>query len=385
MTHNWLLPENVEDILPAQAWHIEMLRRSLLDMFHSHGYRLIVPPLLEYLPSLLTGTGHDMDTKTFKLVDQLSGKTMGLRADITPQAARIDAHLLNRQGVARLCYASSVVHTLPDGLMKTREPLQVGAELFGHAGIEADAEIQLLMLDALRIAGVSKVHLDLGHVGIFRCLMKHGQVSVELEADLFGALQGKDSAALAELAQPLDLVVREALCLLPKLYGDPGVLDEARRQLPAFPEISRALDDLVNIAGQLHGKVAHLCIDLAELRGYHYHSGVVFAAYAEGWANAIAQGGRYDEVGRAFGRSRPATGFSMDLRNLCEGLPTPLLGKGILAPYIQDAVLQDTIATLRAQGEMVVIDLPGHETQRGEYECDRILAMQDGQWKTVKI
>ncbi len=385
MTHNWLLPENVEDILPAQAWHIENLRRRLLDTFHGHGYRLIVPPLLEYLPSLLTGTGHDMDTKTFKLVDQLSGKTMGLRADITPQAARIDAHLLNRQGVTRLCYAASVVHTLPDGLMKTREPLQIGAELFGHAGIEADAEIQQLMLDALRIAGVTKVHLDIGHVGIFRCLMKHGQAPAELEAELFCALQGKDGTALAELAQTLDRPVREALCLLPRLYGSPAVLEEARRQLPDFPGIGEALDDLSSIAGRLHGKVAHLCIDLAELRGYHYHSGVVFAAYAEGWHNAIAQGGRYDEVGQAFGRARPATGFSMDLRSLCEGLAAPALPKGILAPYTQDAELQDTIATLRAQGEMVVTDLPGHETQRGEYECDRMLVAQDGLWKLVNI
>lgn len=385
MKHNWLLPENVEDILPAQAWHIETLRRRLLDMFHGHGYRLVIPPLLEYLPSLLTGTGHDMDTKTFKLVDQLSGKTMGLRADITPQAARIDAHLLNKQGVTRLCYAASVVHTLPDGLMKTREPLQVGAELFGHAGIEADSEIQQLMLDALRIAGVEKVHLDIGHVGIFRCLMKQGQVSAELEAELFSALQGKDGTALAELAQTLDQPVREALCLLPKLYGSPAVLDEARRQLPDFPGIGQALDDLASIASQLQGKVANLCIDLAELRGYHYHSGVVFAAYAEGWANAIAQGGRYDEVGQAFGRARPATGFSMDLRSLCEGSPAPALPKGILAPYIQDAALQDTIAALRAQGEMVIVNLPGHETQRGEYECDRMLVAQNGLWNLVKI
>lgn len=385
MKHNWLLPENVEDILPAQAWHIETLRRRLLDMFHGHGYRLVVPPLLEYLPSLLTGTGHDMDTKTFKLVDQLSGKTMGLRADITPQAARIDAHLLNKQGVTRLCYAASVVHTLPDGLMKTREPLQIGAELFGHGGIEADTEIQQLMLDALQIAGVEKVHLDIGHVGIFRCLMKQGQVAPELEAELFGALQGKDSAALAELAQPLNQKVREALCLLPKLYGAPAVLDEARRQLPDFPGIRQALDDLSAVAGRLQGKVANLCIDLAELRGYHYHSGVVFAAYAEGWANAIAQGGRYDEVGQAFGRARPATGFSMDLRSLCEGLPAPGLPRGILAPYIQDSAIQDTIAALRARGEMVVVDLPGHDAQRGEYECDRMLVAQNGLWNLVNI
>lgn len=385
MTHNWLLPENVEDILPAQAWHIETLRRRLLDMFHGHGYRLIVPPLLEYLPSLLTGTGHDLDTRTFKLVDQLSGKTMGLRADITPQAARIDAHLLNRQGVARLCYASSVVHTLPDGLMKTREPLQIGAELFGHTGIEADIEIQQLMLEAVRIAGVEKVHLDLGHVVLFRCLVQQGQVPPEREAALFSALQGKDNAALNELTQLLPPAVRDALRLLPSLYGDVSILDDARQRLPDFPGIRQALDDLAGIAAQLQGKVAHLSIDLAELRGYHYHSGVVFAAYAKGWANAIAQGGRYDEVGQTFGRARPATGFSLDLRSLCDGLPSPALPQGILAPHIQDAALQDTIAALRARGEMVVIDLPGHEAHRGEHECDRMLVAQDGLWKTVNI
>ncbi|MBS4096678.1 MAG: ATP phosphoribosyltransferase regulatory subunit [Sulfuricella sp.] len=379
-THNWLLPENVEDILPAQAWYIETLRRRLLDLFHGHGYQLIVPPLLEYLPSLLTGSGYDMDTKTFKLVDQLSGRMMGLRADITPQAARIDAHLLNRQGVVRLCYAASVVHTLPDGLMKTREPLQVGVELFGHGGIEADVEVQQMMLDVLEIAGVKQVHLDLGHVGIFRSLMKNGNVSPELEAGLFGALQGKDSAVLVELSQSLAQPIREALCLLPTLYGEVTILEEARRKLPDYPEITEALDDLANIAGQLQGRVVRLCVDLAELRGYHYHSGVVFAAYSEGWANAIAQGGRYDEVGRVFGRSRPATGFSLDLRNLCEGLPVPGLAPSILAPYIQDKVLRDTINTLRAQGETVVVDLPGHEAQQGELDCDRRLVKRDGSW-----
>jgi len=385
MNHNWLLPENVEDILPAKARQIETLRRRLLDMFHANGYQLIVPPLLEYLPSLLTGTGHDMDIKTFKLVDQLSGRLMGLRADITPQAARIDAHLLNRQGVVRLCYAGSVVHTLPDGLMKTREPLQIGTELFGHAGIEADVEIQQLMLEALQIAGVTQVHLDLGHVEIFRSLMAHGNVAPELEAELFGALQGKDGSALVELSRPLDQAVRAALCLLPALYGDPDILSEARRRLPAYPEIGLALDDLANVTMQLQGRVDSLCVDLAELRGYHYHSGVVFAAYSTGWANAIAQGGRYDKVGRAFGRSRPATGFSMDLRSICEQLPTSALPKGILAPYIQDTGLRDTIAALRAQGESVVIDLPGHDAQRFELECDRMLVAHKGSWQIVNI
>lgn len=385
-THNWLLPENVEDILPAQAWHIETLRRRLLDLFHVHGYQFVVPPLLEYLPSLLTGTGYDMDTKTFKLMDQLTGRMMGLRADITPQAARIDAHLLNRQGVVRLCYAGSVVHTLPDGLLKTREPLQIGVELFGHAGIDADVEVQQLMLDVLQIVGVKQVHMDLGHVGIFRCLMKHANVSPELEAELFGALQGKDSTALVELSGELPQTVREALCVLPTLYGDAlSIVDEARHKLPAYPEISAALADLGSIASQLQGRVRRLCVDLAELRGYHYHSGVVFAAYSEGWANAIAQGGRYDEVGRVFGRSRPATGFSLDLRSLCEILPVPELQRSILAPYIQDKALRDTINTLRAQGEIVIVDLPGHEAQQGELECDRRLVKRDGSWQIEEI
>ncbi len=385
-THNWLLPENVEDILPAQAWHIETLRRRLLDMFHAHGYRLIVPPLLEYLPSLLTGTGYDMDTKTFKLVDQLSGRMMGLRADITPQAARIDAHLLNRQGVVRLCYSGSVVHTLPDGLMKTREPLQVGVELFGHGGIEADVEVQQLMLDVLQIVGVKQVHLDLGHVAIFRSLMKHGNVSPELESDLFGALQGKDNAGLAELSCELVEPVRDALRLLPTLFGDAAeIVTQARRQLPGYSEISAALSDLENVVNHLQGRVGRLCIDLAELRGYHYHSGVVFAAYSEGWANAIAQGGRYDKVGQVFGRSRPATGFSLDLRSLCEGLPVPALERSILAPYVQDKDLRDTIDTLRAQGETVIVDLPGHDAQQGELECDRLLVKRGGSWQVENI
>lgn len=385
-THNWLLPENVEDILPAQAWHIETLRRRLLDLFHVHGYRLIVPPLLEYLPSLLTGTGYDMDTKTFKLVDQLSGRMMGLRADITPQAARIDAHLLNRQGVVRLCYSGSVVHTLPDGLMKTREPLQVGVELFGHGGIEADVEVQQLMLDVLQIVGVKQVHLDLGHVAIFRSLMKHGNVSPELESDLFGALQGKDNAGLAELSSELVQPVRDALRLLPILFGEAAeIVVQARRQLPGYPEISAALSDLENVVNHLQGRVGRLCIDLAELRGYHYHSGVVFAAYSEGWANAIAQGGRYDKVGQVFGRSRPATGFSLDLRSLCEGLPVPALERSILAPYVQDKDLHDTINALRAQGETVIVDLPGHDAQQGELECDRLLVKRGGSWQVENI
>ncbi|MDP3482839.1 MAG: ATP phosphoribosyltransferase regulatory subunit, partial [Sulfuricella sp.] len=259
--HNWLLPEYIEDMLPAQALRFERVRRQLLDWFHGCGYQLVVPPLLEYLPSLLSGTGSDMDLKTFKVVDQLSGHLMGLRADITPQAARIDAHLLNRQGVVRLCYAGSVLHALPDGLMQTREPLQIGAELFGHGGIESDVEIQLLMIKALQLAGVGSVQLDLGHVAIFHSLVERAAVPPELEMELFQAMQGKDVPGLAELTASLDEVSREALRLLPRLYGGVETLEAAQRHLTDYPEIGKALDDLRTIGSQVQGSVPNLCFD----------------------------------------------------------------------------------------------------------------------------
>ncbi|MBI3067416.1 MAG: ATP phosphoribosyltransferase regulatory subunit, partial [Betaproteobacteria bacterium] len=312
----WLLPEYIEDILPQEARRIQRLRRALLDLFSVHGFELVVPPLLEYLDSLLTGTGHDLDLKTFKLVDQLSGRTLGLRADITPQVARIDAHLLNRKGVTRLCYCGSVLHTLPSGVNRTREPLQVGAEIYGHARIESDIEIQSLMMKALARAGVKDPYLDVGHVSVFRSLIRRARVGTEQEAELFRAMQAKDAPALRRLARPLDRRTRRALEVLPELYGDAAVLARARRELPAYPEIRRALRDLAAISEKLRPIARIRCFDLAELRGYHYHSGVVFSAYAPGWPDALALGGRYDEVGKAFGRPRPATGFSMDLREL---------------------------------------------------------------------
>jgi ATP phosphoribosyltransferase regulatory subunit len=385
MMHNWLLPEYIEDMLPAQALRFERTRRQLLDWFNACGYQLVVPPMLEYLPSLLSGTGRDMDLKTFKVVDQLSGRLMGLRADITPQAARIDAHLLNRQGVVRLCYAGSVLHTLPDGQMQTREPLQIGAELFGHAGIESDVEIQQLMLKALQLAGIESVQLDLGHVAIFHSLIEHAAVAPEQEVELFQAMRGKDIPALVELTASLNAADRDALRLLPRLYGGMEVLDEAQKRLPDYPEIRQALNDLRTIGSQVQGGVAKLCFDLAELRGYHYHSGVVFAAYAAGWANAVALGGRYDEVGKTFGRPRPATGFSMDLRAVIGALPNLPLPKAILAPYVQDGVLQDKINLLRSKGEIVVLDLPGHEISREELNYDRVLVQSDGGWVVVEV
>jgi ATP phosphoribosyltransferase regulatory subunit len=378
----WLLPEYIEDLLPGEAARVERLRRRILDLFFVHGYELVVPPMLEYVESLLTGTGHDLDLKTFKLVDQLSGRLLGLRADITPQVARIDAHLLNRQGVTRLCYAGTVLHTQPSGLLRTREPMQVGAELYGHAGLESDIEIQMLMLRALRAAGVEGVHLDIGHVSIFRSLIRRAEVTEQLEADLFQVLQAKDVPALRELSSGLDETTRAALLLLPDLYGGEEVLATARERLPRYPEVTACLEALARLGRELRADVNELCFDLAELRGYHYHSGVVFAAYAGNQPEAIARGGRYDEVGRAFGRARPATGFTMDLRELAQIGNSREQPVRVMAPYRpEDAVLQAAIAKLREQGMIVVPDLPGHEAHRGELGCTQELVGNNGTWR----
>jgi ATP phosphoribosyltransferase regulatory subunit len=309
----WVLPEYIEDILPAEAKRIETLRRKILDLFFTQNYELVMPPLLEYVDSLLTGTGHDLELRTFKVVDQLSGRMMGLRADITPQVARIDAHLLNRRGVTRLCYCGSVLHTRPLAPGATREPIQIGAEMFGEAGVAADVEMLELLCSALEAAGVRKARVDIGHVAVFRAIAHEAGVDAEREAELFEALQRKDVPALKELSKKLRARPREALLMLPSLYGGVEVLDEAEKKLPPLPEVKKALATL--------GKLAKACkfpasFDLAELRGYHYHSGVVFDAYCDGVAGAVARGGRYDEVGKAFGRARPATGFSIDLRTL---------------------------------------------------------------------
>jgi ATP phosphoribosyltransferase regulatory subunit len=382
----WLLPEYIEDILPPEAARIERLRRDVLDLFRVHGYELVMPPLLEYMESLLTGTGHDLDLQTFKLVDRLSGRMLGVRADITPQVARIDAHLLNRTGVTRLCYTGSVLHTLPSGMNRTREPLQIGAELYGHAGIESDVEIQRLMMKALGIAHVSGAYLDIGHVGIFRSLVAQARAPEGLESDLFVAMQAKDLPALRGLSRRLDRVSREALIALPELYGGPEVLDRARKCLPDYAEIRAALAGLRALSGELRDVARIRCFDLAELRGYRYHSGVVFAAYAEGCANALALGGRYDEVGKAFGRARPATGFSMDLRELASARPDGAARPGVLAPYLpRDSVLQRSINALRARGEVVIVNLPGHAGSRRELGCDRQLARRAGKWVVQKL
>lgn len=381
----WLLPEFIQDMLPEEAWRIEEMRREVLELMRRSGYQLVAPPLIEYSDSLLINDSADMDLRTFKLVDQLSGRTLALRADITPQVARIDAHLLNRQGVARLCYAGNVVHTQPSGLMRTREPLQIGAELYGHGGIESDLEIQALMLQCLALLDIKQVHLDLGHVGVFHALLKGVDVSEELEQALFVALQQKDVPTISSLVQPLPKERQTALLALPHLYGGIDVIERARGQLPKLPAVEAALDDLQRAATSLNGKVDSIGIDLAELRGYHYHSGMVFAAYHAGSHDAIAVGGRYDDLGKDFGRARPATGFSMDLRQLHGLLPLQALPKTIHAPHLQDTALEAAIEALRAQGEIVVVDLLGEAAFHAELNCDRELVQRDGKWVVVEM
>ena len=379
---NWILPEYIEDILPPEARRIESLRAQLLELFRVHGYELVMPPLLEYLESLLTGTGHDMDLRTFKLVDQLSGRTMGLRADITPQVARIDAHLLNREGVTRLCYCGSVLHTLPAGLTSTREPLQIGAEIYGHGGIESDLEIQRLLEQALKLCKLPDVRLDIGHVAVFRALAQRGGIGPGLEVDLFAALQAKDVSALRALTKGLDKTTRGAVLLLPELYGGREVIARARRELPKYAEITSALADLQALTATEHLPVS---IDLADLRGYHYHSGVAFAAYCARVPNAIALGGRYDGVGKAFGRARPATGFTLYLLELARLAPAEAAPGCVRAPQASEPALDAAVASLRAAGEVVIMQLPGHEHDGGAERCERELVKQKGKWQVRKI
>ena len=314
----WLLPENIEDVLPPKAWKLEGVRRAMLDLFRERNYELVVPPLIEYVDSLLTGAGSDLDLKTFKLVDQLSGRLMGGRADMTPQVARIDAHLLGHNAVNRLCYVGSVLHTVPDGVYHSREPMQMGAELYGVAGVEGDLEILTLMLDALQAAGLKNIQLDIGHVGIYRALADGAEISTEKEKALFKALQSKARDEVSALCADVNPKFGNALVALTQLYGGVETLQAAREVLPDNVHIHAALDALSHLAKSLEGRGIELAFDLAELRGYGYHSGVVFAAYTGGHSRAIALGGRYDEAGKAFGRARPATGFSLDLRELVE-------------------------------------------------------------------
>ena len=380
---HWVLPDHIQDALPAEAAEIERLRRHALDTFRGHGYELVMPPMLEYLDSLSTGVGEDLDLKTFKLVDQLSGRTLGVRADTTPQVARIDAHLLNRRGVTRLCYCGSVLHTLPSTLTATREPLQLGAELYGHDGIEADAEIIRLLANVMKGADLAPARIDLGHVGLFRALMQHGGMDAATEERLFELLRRKDVPALQEALVDADETVRAAVLALPTLYGSLDVLDRAARELPALPEIARALGEIRRLA-QLLGDLP-VCVDLADLRGYHYHNGVVFAAYVEDLPAAIALGGRYDGAGAAFGRERAATGFSLDLRELALRSRVEQRTGAILAPAEDEAALRAEVVRLRAAGEIVVDALPGHTGTWMEAGCDRKLIKRGETWVVTAL
>mgnify|MGYP006194535943 FL=1 len=374
----WVLPDHIADVLPSEARHIEELRRGLLDTARCYGYELVMPPLLEHLESLLTGTGEALDLQTFKLVDQLSGRSMGLRADTTPQVARIDAHLLNRKGVTRLCYCGPVLHTRPDRPHATREPLQFGAEIFGHAGLEADLEALQLARECLRIASVPSTTIDLADVRIVRNLLAGVSVNAQVLSGIHAALAAKDAAELAALTRDFPVESREGLLALLQLYGDQGVLIEAQKAFQRFPGISQVLSNLDWLASRLEG--AAVTFDLADLRGYAYYSGARFAIYAPGASDALVRGGRYDEVGAVFGRNRPAAGFSLDIKQVVGVVSPRALKAAIRAPWGESDEVNAAIAELRTSGETVVCVLPGHESEVDEFHCDRELVQIAGRW-----
>ena len=374
----WILPDHIADVLPSEARHIEELRRGFLDTARSYGYELVIPPLLEHLDSLLTGSGEALDLQTFKLVDQLSGRSMGLRADTTQQVARIDAHLLNRQSVTRLCYCGPVLHAKPDKPHATREPLQFGSEIYGHSGLEADVEILTLARECLEAAGVTDFTTDVADVRIVRRLLDGVEVAPELLRDLHGALARKDGAEIGRLTRAFPESRREGLRALPHLFGDIEVLKEAEQTLGLVPGISGLLGELKRFASMLNAP--RLSFDLADLRGYSYYSGIRFAMFVPGGSDALVRGGRYDEVGSVFGRNRPAVGFSLDVKQIACVTPDRDLRAAIRAPWLESAAANDAIAALRRRGETVVCVLPGCESKVDEFNCDRELVEVSGQW-----
>lgn len=388
---SWLLPEGIETILPDDARHLENLRGKLLELFTCWGYDLTIPPLIDYLDSLLTGSGHDLDLQTFKLTDQLSGEMLGVRADMTPQVAKIDAHNLKHNRPTRLCYVGTVLHTRGDPLEKTRSPMQIGAELYGHAGKESDEEIIRLMLEMLALTGLQNVHLDLGHVGIYRALSKQAGLTALQESELFDVLQRKAKPELQELIASYAIAsdIKALLLQLPELNGDKEILAKARTLFAnSHDTIKQALNDLDAIATTLTQRLPHLTIsfDLAELRGYHYHTGMVFSAFVPNVGKEIARGGRYDNIGAIFGRSRPATGFSADLKLLSalSKQTFPMTKRELIfAPYGHDTALNDTIRDLRAQQKAVIQQLPGQLNNPETLGCTAIL-QQDRQYWVVK-
>ena len=391
MKNHWLLPEGIEEVLPPQAARLEDLCRRIIDLYKGWGYQLVMPPLIEFLESLLTGTGKDLDLNTFKLTDQLSGRLMGVRADTTPQVARIDAHNLKRDVPTRLCYLGTVLHTRPEYHGGSRSPLQVGAELYGHHGKESDAEILCLMLETLMIAGVTGVHVDLGHVGIYQGLVNQAGLSEEQEIELFNILQRKAGSELQELIKSWSLPKKngDMFLYLINANGDASVFREAARYLAAASvKVKHCLKELQSVAEFVQKQLpeAPLYFDLAELRGYHYHTGIVFAAYVPGAGQGIAFGGRYDGIGHAFGRARPATGFSTDIKTLLALSSLPYTGQqGIFAPCKNDPALLKLINKLRRTGEIVISELPGQMGNAKEMGCDRKLVRKAGMWKVVKL
>ena len=384
--NRWLLPEDIADVLPAQARKVETLRRAILDLYQSYGYELVAPPILEFLDSLLMGTGSDLNLQTFKLVDQMSGRTLGLRADITPQVARIDAHLLNRSGVTRLCYAGSVAHARTPVGSSSREDLQLGAEIYGCPSWEADYEAMTLLLKTLSIAGLNKVYLDLSHAGILTGILADQKLDKEAIENLYALLQTKDRPRLSKWAECLPANTAQALMALTELNGPCAeVLAKAKKVLPKHAAIDQALIDLESLVVAVSSSSGlELSIDLADLRGYQYHSGVMFAVYVEKLPQPIARGGRYDHVGQAFGRSRPATGFSLDLLTLASLSPLKVRKLAIVAPWLDDAALIKTIAALRQSGEVVIQVMAGEKVEAAEYECDRELLKQGDSWEVKK-
>ncbi|UYO74076.1 ATP phosphoribosyltransferase regulatory subunit [Halomonas qinghailakensis] len=385
----WLLPDGMDEVLPPQASRMEELRRALLDLYHCWGYDQVMPPPVEFLDSLLTGTGTDLDLQTFKLTDQLTGRMMGASADVTPQVARMDAHSLKRQGPVRLCYCTNVLRAKADQHQGGRSPVQVGVELFGHAGLEADGEIIHLALASLKAAGADEIHLALGHIGIYRSLVEAAALSDEQERALFEALALKSPGQLAELVRRSvsDPALADMLIALGELHGDASVLRQARDRFADAPApVMAALDQLEALyKGVLARFNVSLYFDLAELRGYQYHTGMMFAAYVPGYGHALAKGGRYDDTGRAFGRARPATGFSMDLKQLASLASASPRQGAIWAPAQEEESLNAAIATLREQGERVIQALPGQRTGPAEHNCDRRLEFIDGRWQTTAL
>ena len=386
--NSWILPEGIEEILPEDAKHLESLRSKLLEMFACWGYDLVIPPLIDFLDSLLTGSGHDLDLQTFKLTDQVSGEMLGVRADMTPQVARIDAHNLKHEWPTRLCYVGTILNARSDPLHKTRSPMQIGAELYGHAGKESDVEVIRLMLEMLALTGLQNIHLDLGHVGIYRALSRQAGLTELQESELFGVLQRKARPELQGLmdSYAINADLKAMLLKLPELNGGKDVLDKARTVfLKANNEVKEALADLESIAEKLVVRFPFLPIsfDLAELRGYHYHTGIVFAAFVPSIGREIARGGRYDNIGAVFGRARPATGFSADLKLLsslskqyCQVKQREL----IFAPYSEDVQLNEKIRELRANQQAVVQQLPGQTGSAKELGCTSILEQDNQIW-----